>query len=647
MASQINERYAATQMWNDALRAFRSTMPLREHKRKLKSYPNTFTGCEAVNWLHGYLCARSNLQRPVTRDQAFSLLQKFAGCNVFVDAKTEKQIFEEELKDDETLYSFTDIPISSLTQTPLALKNMPKSCPTTNISDLLKRYELAVPMTTDSYRPLTYNEASTQHMSSMSSKNAVGEIWKTTCLESLMKLLKVDSLNMLDVSSISAQNIAFNVSHINDYGMTTVQHRSDDLPKWILQAMKCLAHWPWQNDLLDTSCYVGFERDVLRTIVDFFNSPQCGCLIPQNFESLLLDILERAETIEKDNRQKEHQNIELACSRTTLDIFNTCMTTGSIPDAIQVDPTLSMLSMGEFQPSCLSPATINKEGSSYKWIQASSKLNPMVAGSRASISCAMPRADYFEFIEPTISWRPRMRSSIAEYPSGRLGQAGLSSRNLRDLCMLVTFKTTEARNFAVEAVQIVLLLLQPRQRRWLQILLRFMARVSVNHCLHLDKLKSVSNRVLIVDALANCFSSKESRTEGKNVHRLLDFLLNFQFDIFKVPKRLEEDVKAKICLERECSALYNENNPPPYCDRISVEQFNRQSFDSSKDALMQLLDTIINDPSSTDREKNKNLKRFQKTYPILFQERFPDQVDILSIKREGWLNKLKEKLKIK
>ncbi|KAL1245550.1 DEP domain-containing protein 1A [Trichinella spiralis] len=152
-----------------------------------------------------------------------------------------------------------------------------------------------------------------------------------------------------------------------------------------------------------------------------------------------------------------------------------------------------------------------------------------------------------------------------------------------------------------------------------------MARVSVNHCLHLDKLKSVSNRVLIVDALANCFSSKESRTEGKNVHRLLDFLLNFQFDIFKVPKRLEEDVKAKICLEGECSALYNENNPPLYCDRISVEQFNRQSFDSSKDALMQLLDTIINDPSSTDREKNKNLKRFQKTYPILFQERFPDQ----------------------
>ncbi|KRY60844.1 DEP domain-containing protein 1A [Trichinella britovi] len=575
MASQINERYAATQMWNDALRAFRSTMPLREHKRKLKSYPNTFTGCEAVNWLHGYLCARSNLQRPVTRDQAFSLLQKFAGCNVFVDAKTEKQIFEEELKDDETLYSFTDIPVSSLTQTPLALKNMPKSCPTTNISDLLKRYELAVPVTTDSYRPLTYNEASTHHMSSISSKNAVGEIWKTTCLESLMKLLKVDSLNMLDVSNISAQNIAFNVSHLNDYGMATVQHRSG----------------PWQNDLLDTSCYVGFERDVLRTIVDFFNSPQCGCLIPQNFESLLLDILERAETIEKENRQKEHQNIELACSRTMLDIFNTCMTTGSIPDAIQVDPTSSMLSMGEFQPSCLSPVTINKEGSSCKWMQASSKLNPMAAGSRASISCAMSRTNYFEFIEPTISWRPRMRSSIAEYPSGRLGQAGLSSRNLRDLCTLVTFKTTEARIFAVEAVQIVLLLLQPRQRRWLQILLRFMARVSVNHCLHLDKLKSVSNRVLIVDALANCFSSKESRTEGKNVHRLLDFLLNFQFDIFKVPKRLEEDVKAKICLEGECS--------------------------------------------------------FQKTYPILFQERFPDQVDTLSTKREGWLNKLKEKLKIK
>ncbi|KAL8178489.1 UNVERIFIED_CONTAM: hypothetical protein K2H54_049188 [Gekko kuhli] len=46
---------------------------------------------------------------------------------------------------------------------------------------------------------------------------------------------------------------------------------SKDLPHWVLSAMKCLANWPRSNDMGQPT-YVGFERDVFKTVADYFFS---------------------------------------------------------------------------------------------------------------------------------------------------------------------------------------------------------------------------------------------------------------------------------------------------------------------------------------------------------------------------------------
>ncbi|KAJ7421368.1 DEP domain containing 1 [Willisornis vidua] len=51
----------------------------------------------------------------------------------------------------------------------------------------------------------------------------------------------------------------------------TLRSPTEDLPHWVLSAMKCLAYWPRNNDMSQAT-YSGFERDVFRTVADYFLS---------------------------------------------------------------------------------------------------------------------------------------------------------------------------------------------------------------------------------------------------------------------------------------------------------------------------------------------------------------------------------------
>lgn len=62
--------------------------------------------------------------------------------------------------------------------------------------------------------------------------------------------------------------IAHNMTQIGKYGIVK-SSKHDDLPKWLIQAMKCLANWP--NHTNDQPNYPGFENDVFKLVVDYFN----------------------------------------------------------------------------------------------------------------------------------------------------------------------------------------------------------------------------------------------------------------------------------------------------------------------------------------------------------------------------------------
>ncbi|NXX96419.1 DEP1B protein, partial [Centropus bengalensis] len=94
--------------------------------------------------------------------------------------------------------------------------------------------------------------------------------YKNIKLLELQKVLGLDSLEeVLDTKLVNSKHIFQNVYNVNKQGIVTLEDKSKELPHWILSAMKCLANWPSCSDLKQPT-YSGFERDVFKTIVDYF-----------------------------------------------------------------------------------------------------------------------------------------------------------------------------------------------------------------------------------------------------------------------------------------------------------------------------------------------------------------------------------------
>ncbi|KAI1891964.1 hypothetical protein AGOR_G00149130, partial [Albula goreensis] len=115
------------------------------------------------------------------------------------------------------------------------------------------------------------------------------DVWRTITLTHLQKTLGLISLDdMLDPGQVNAQYIVYNMSNVNKHGVVTLEDKTDDLPHWVLSAMKCLANWPKYDS--NQPSYPGFERDVFKTVSDYFLSLPQPLLTFQYYE-LFVNIL--------------------------------------------------------------------------------------------------------------------------------------------------------------------------------------------------------------------------------------------------------------------------------------------------------------------------------------------------------------------
>lgn len=73
--------------WNETIRLFRSGMPLRRHWAHFRCYDCSFTGTEAVDYLHNLLRDNHNFGPEITRYQTLQLLRKFLKAHVIEDIK--------------------------------------------------------------------------------------------------------------------------------------------------------------------------------------------------------------------------------------------------------------------------------------------------------------------------------------------------------------------------------------------------------------------------------------------------------------------------------------------------------------------------------------------------------------------------------
>ncbi|XDV49303.1 hypothetical protein PO909_018582 [Leuciscus waleckii] len=78
------------------------------------------------------------------------------------------------------------------------------------------------------------------------------------------------------------------MTKVNKHGVVSLEDKTEDLPHWVLSAMKCLANWPKYDS--NQSSYPGFERDVFKTVSGYFYSLSQPLLTFQFYE-LFVNIL--------------------------------------------------------------------------------------------------------------------------------------------------------------------------------------------------------------------------------------------------------------------------------------------------------------------------------------------------------------------
>ncbi|XP_074121770.1 DEP domain-containing protein 1A isoform X2 [Sminthopsis crassicaudata] len=270
--------YRATKLWNEVTTCFLAGMPLRKHRLHFKKHGNCFTACEAADWLCELLRSNSNFGPEVTRQQTVQLLRKFLKNHVIEDIKG--RWGSENLEDNNQLFRF---PTTS------PLKTVPRHHPElkkSNLENVSKEKESIFKLRHLSRRTPkkhVFQENTENIRSEVRDENKenpveerevrqedIEEIWRHIILMHLQTILGMPSLEeILDPAQVIPQYIIYNMTNTSKHGVVVLQNKEDDLPHWVLSAMKCLANWPRNNDLSQPT-YAGFERDVFRTIANYF-----------------------------------------------------------------------------------------------------------------------------------------------------------------------------------------------------------------------------------------------------------------------------------------------------------------------------------------------------------------------------------------
>ncbi|XP_010291091.1 PREDICTED: DEP domain-containing protein 1A, partial [Phaethon lepturus] len=298
----ISRRRAAPNLkvvWNEITKYFRAGMPLRKHRQHFKKHGSCFTASEAVDWLHEVLRSNSNFGPEVTRQQTIQLLRKFLKNHVIEDIKG--RWGSENLEDNGALYRF---PSAS------PVKPLPSSCPPKeNLENFSRDKERLFKLPHLSRRAFKKHELlqSLENLEKVKpdrteenkegtlprkeiSQEYVQETWRNIILIHLQTILGLPSLEeVLQPTQVVPEYVIYNMTNTSKHGVVILQNKSEDLPHWVLSAMKCLAYWPRNNDMSQPT-YSGFERDVFRTVADYFiNLPEP--LLTFEYYELFVNIL--------------------------------------------------------------------------------------------------------------------------------------------------------------------------------------------------------------------------------------------------------------------------------------------------------------------------------------------------------------------
>ncbi|KAI4902158.1 hypothetical protein NFI96_030354, partial [Prochilodus magdalenae] len=277
--------------WNEVTKLFRAGMPIKKHRQHFKVYTNCFTATAAVDWLHELLRNNSNFGPEVTRHQTVQLLKKFLKNHVIEDVKGRYGF--EDLEDNSQLYRFPSTsPLKPIPAGPqgvrkksFTLKDRESFFKLRGSKKFDKEVQENIAPSVEDLAPDAEDTVNCRDITEEDIKN----IWKNVTLTHLQKLLGLPYLDdVLNPTEVDSCFIVYNMTNVNKHGVVTLDDKTDDLPHWVLSAMKCLANWPKYDS--SQPSYPGFERDVFKTVSDYFYSLPQPLLTFQYYE-LFVNVL--------------------------------------------------------------------------------------------------------------------------------------------------------------------------------------------------------------------------------------------------------------------------------------------------------------------------------------------------------------------
>uniref|UniRef100_A0A8C5EKY0 DEP domain-containing protein 1B-like n=1 Tax=Gouania willdenowi TaxID=441366 RepID=A0A8C5EKY0_GOUWI len=267
-------------LWNETIKLFCGGMPLRRHWVHFRCYDCSFTGSEAVDYLHHLLRRNHNFGPEVTRYQTLQLLRKFLKAHVIEDIKGRHGT--EDFEDNGHLYRFpSKSPLKSFPVRPVLRdsSDLPRLIRWDDYEEVPQQENFApqtsAVMTSDLWNKRhsvaigDVHECKLIRRKEVTSKQ-VDQVWKSMTIAHLQSALGLETLEgVLNPVHVNGKHIVHNVFIVNKTGIVVLENKAEDMPYWVVSAMKCLANWPNGNDSKQPA-YPGFERDVLKTVADYF-----------------------------------------------------------------------------------------------------------------------------------------------------------------------------------------------------------------------------------------------------------------------------------------------------------------------------------------------------------------------------------------
>uniref|UniRef100_A0A3Q3KLI2 DEP domain containing 1B n=1 Tax=Mastacembelus armatus TaxID=205130 RepID=A0A3Q3KLI2_9TELE len=262
--------YRATKLWNETIKLFRGGMSLRRHWAHFRYYDNSFTGSEAVDYLHDLLRGNYNFGPEVTRYQTLQLLRKFLKAHVIEDIKGRHGT--EDFEDNSHLYRFPTLsPLKSFPTRPLLRdsSDLPRLIRWDDYEELDQQENTAplrsAVMTSDLWNKRHSVAIGDLHECKLIRRKEitpkqVDHIWKSMTVAHLQRVLGLKSLDgVLNTTLVNGTHIVHNVFSVNKTGIVILENKAEDMPYWVVSAMKCLANCLLQEqeaatEALQVSC---------------------------------------------------------------------------------------------------------------------------------------------------------------------------------------------------------------------------------------------------------------------------------------------------------------------------------------------------------------------------------------------------------